>query len=271
MATLEDKILGERSEYYCSSSSDEETETENVMSECSIPKPSKWDGMSCNTGPKGVLRDWERFRELEENKKSTDALRQKELIEKISMTCGSLMDKDKENDLETDPELLDLLSDDYLLEYQTQQMIEMFKRIENLRFGEVIHLSNTDEFLAAIDNENKFVTVIIHIYEKNVAGCEAMNGSLINLAKEYPFVKFCKILGSTLNVSRHFKKDGIPALLAYKNGQVIGNFVHVSDSLGEDFFAEDVAAFLTEHGLLNDKKCKPLIISSDKSKEPKNK
>lgn len=111
------------------------------------------------------------------------------------MTCGSLLDKEKENDLETDPELLDLLSDDYLLEYQTQQMIEMFKRIENLRFGDVIHLSNTDEFLAAIDNENKFVTVIIHIYEKNVAGCEAMNGSLITLAKEYPFVKFCKVLG----------------------------------------------------------------------------
>lgn len=56
MATLEDKILGERSEYYCSSSSDDETETENVMSESSIPKASKWEGMSCNTGPKGVLR-----------------------------------------------------------------------------------------------------------------------------------------------------------------------------------------------------------------------
>lgn len=56
MATLEDKILGEQREYYCSSSSDEETETEIVRSEYNDPKPSKWEGMSCNTGPKGVIR-----------------------------------------------------------------------------------------------------------------------------------------------------------------------------------------------------------------------
>lgn len=118
------------------------------------------------------------------------------MIEKTSMTCCSLLDEEKDNNLETDPEILELLTDDYMFEYQKQKMKEMFEKIENLRFGDVIHLTNTDEFLDAIDNENKFVTVIIHIYEKNVAGCDAMNGSLITLAKEYPFVKFCKILGN---------------------------------------------------------------------------
>ena len=115
------------------------------------------------------------------------------------MTCQSALDEQKNKLLETDPELLELLTDEYLLEYQKQRMKEMLDKVEKLRFGSVIDLRNTEEFLNAIDNEDKSVTVIIHIYEKSIPGCDAMNGCLINLAEEYPFVKFCKILGKLCN------------------------------------------------------------------------
>lgn len=48
--------------------------------------------------------------------------------------------------------------------------------------------------------------------------------------------------------------------MVYKNGQVIGNFVHVTDTLGTDFYASDVEGFLLEHGILVDKTCVPKII-----------
>lgn len=69
MATLEDKILGNKMQYYCSSSSEDEDGNDSGCSdkEDDAPKndmPHKeesievndWDGTSSNTGPKGVIR-----------------------------------------------------------------------------------------------------------------------------------------------------------------------------------------------------------------------
>lgn len=57
----------------------------------------------------------------------------------------------------------------------------------------------------------------------------------------------------------------MPALLVYKKGQVIGNFVHMTDHLGMDFYSSDVETFLVEHGMLIDKNCVPLIISKNEN------
>ncbi|KAJ8942928.1 hypothetical protein NQ318_003812 [Aromia moschata] len=78
MSTLEDKILGEKLHNYCSSS--EESENENSDSEESIkqkapteeeysaPEINKWEGTSSNTGPKGVIKDWQRYKQLRNRK-----------------------------------------------------------------------------------------------------------------------------------------------------------------------------------------------------------
>ncbi|KAK0098834.1 hypothetical protein PV326_002465 [Microctonus aethiopoides] len=273
MATLEDKILGEKLEYYCSSSSEDEandsenSDFENEENACGKEIPTstssydQWEGTSTNTGPKGVIRDWQRFKQLESEKRIVQEQERLELMKKLSLTCRSTLDDEKEKLQETDPELLELLDDEYLFEYQRQRMKEMLAKANKLRFGNLINLSNGNDFLKTIDNEDKSVTIIVHIYEKNVAGCEAMNGSLITLAQEYPHVKFCRILGSSAGLSNHFKQEGVPALLVYKNGQVIGNFIHITDTLGIDFYSSDVESFLLEHGLIIDKNCIPKIIT----------
>lgn len=274
MATLEDKILGEKQEYYCSSSEDEENDSgdsdkdNDKKASCANDEASatyevnKWDGTSSNTGPKGVINDWQRFKQLETEKREQQEKERIQLMKKLSLTCQSALDEEKEKLKNTDPDLVELLDDDFLLEYQRQRMNEMLKKVNNLQFGYLINLTNGDDFLKSIDDEDKSVTVVIHIYEKNVAGCQAMNGCLVTLASEYPSVKFCKIQGSVAGLSKHFKKQGVPALLIYKNGQVIGNFVHLTDTLGTDFYSSDVENFLLEHGILVDKTCVPKIIRS---------
>ncbi|KAK1132377.1 hypothetical protein K0M31_016485 [Melipona bicolor] len=273
MSTLEDKILGEKLHYYCSSSSEDENdsansdkETENekypqIITDSIEPSFSEWDGTSSNTGPKGVIKDWQRYKQLQAEKRAEQEKERLQLIKKLSLTCRSSLDEEKEKIMQSDPDLAELLTDEFLLEYQKQRMKEMLTRTGKLRFGRVINLETADQFLEAIDNEDKSVTIVVHIYEPNVPGCEAMNGSLISVAEDYPFVKFCKILGSVAGLSKHFKKEGVPALLVYKAAQVIGNFVHVTDYLGVDFYASDVEAFLIEQGILTDKNCIPVITS----------
>ncbi|KAK2587698.1 hypothetical protein KPH14_003813 [Odynerus spinipes] len=276
MSTLEDKILGEKLHYYCSSSSeDEKNDSEDSDKEYNeedekysvhtadygMPSYSEWDGASSNTGPKGVIKDWQRYKQLEAEKREEQEKERLEIIKKLSITCRSALDEEKQKMEETDPELAGLLADEFLLAYQKQRMKEMLAKAEKLRFGKLIHLETADQFVEAIDNEDKSVTIVIHIYEDNIAGCEAMNGCLMSLAEDYPYVKFRKILGSVAGLSKHFKKKGVPALLIYKKGQLIGNFVQLTEQLGTDFYASDVESFLIEHGMLTDKSCVPAIIS----------
>ncbi|XP_003698304.1 phosducin-like protein [Apis florea] len=277
MSTLENKILGEKLHYYCSSSSedeendsadsDKETEDEKypqIITDSIEPSFSEWDGTSSNTGPKGVIKDWQRYKQLQAEKRDEQEKERIKLIKKLSLTCRSSLDEEKEKIMQTDPDLAELLTDEFLLEYQKQRMKEMLAKTEKLRFGRIINLETADQFLEAVDNEEKSVTIIVHIYENNIPGCEAMNGSLISVADDYPYVKFCKILGSVAGLSKHFKKEGVPALLVYKAGQIIGNFIHITDYLGEDFYASDVETFLIEHGMLTDKNCIPVITIQDK-------
>ncbi|XP_017772860.1 PREDICTED: phosducin-like protein [Nicrophorus vespilloides] len=270
MATLEDKILGEKLHNYCSSSEDEYSDCDNSDSEegkvkgtkeeaPQLPEPNKWEGSSTNTGPKGVIKDWQRFKQLEAEKRVDDEKERIELMKKLTLTVQSALDEEKAKN--EDPDLAELLNDDFLLNYQKQRMQEMLQQTEhNLKFGKLIYLNNGDEYLDAIDNENKAVKIVVHIYENNVPACRLMNEAFEELSKIYQSVKFCAIIGSHAGLSRCFKNNGVPAILIYKAGQVVGNFVRLTDDLGNDFDVEDVQGYLVEHGMLDDKTCKPLII-----------
>ncbi|XP_066587234.1 phosducin-like protein [Prorops nasuta] len=277
MSTLEDKILGEKAQYYCSSSEDENNDSPDSDKEENEPKEqtgepasvapfSKWGGTSSNTGPKGVLKDWQQYKKAEAEKRIEEDQKRLSMIKKISLTCQSSLEEDKDKLLQLDPELAELLADEFLVQYQKQRMQEMIAKAEKLTFGKLIVLKSADQFLEAIDKEDPLVKVIIHIYEDNIPGCETMNGCLLVLAKEHPHVKFCIIRGSTAGLSDYFKKRGVPALLIYKHGQLIGNYVRITEYLGTDFYASDVQSFLVEHGMLSDKRCIPEILKPREEK-----
>merc|ERR1711874_346147 len=143
------------------------------------------------------------------------------------------------------------------MQKRMKEMMEKTKPVK--RFGEIIHLDR-ESFLGAIDGETKDCTVIILVYEPEAEGCEAMYGCLQCLAKEHVNVKFCRILASGAGLSKHFKVSGVPALLVYRGGQLMGNFVRMTDHFGGDFFANEVESFLIEHGMLRNKEEVPSII-----------
>lgn len=269
MATLEDKILGDKLHNYCSSSegsgddTDDEDEKKNIRNKeepVVEPDVNKWEGTSSNTGPKGVIKDWQRYKQLEIEKHKEDDRERIELMKKLTLTVQTALDEEKEK-ASNDPDLEDLLNDDFLLEYQKKRMQEMLEQSKsNIIFGKLIYLRNGQEYLDAIDKENKNVKVIIHLYEENIESCRAMNSCLIDLSKIYKTVKFCSIIASRAGLSSDFKINGLPALLIYKAGQLVGNFVRLTDDIGDDFCAEDVQNFLVEHGMLEDKSCKPILI-----------
>ena len=43
---------------------------------------------------------------------------------------------------------------------------------------------------------------------------------------------------------------GLPALLVYKNGELIGNFVRLTDEFGDNMYPTDVENFLIEYAYI---------------------
>ena len=85
MATLDDKLLGEKLHYYCSSSEDEGEEKE---SEERLPAPPvSSDGGTSNTGPKGVIKDWQRYKQLEREEREEQDVEKLALAKRLAMTC----------------------------------------------------------------------------------------------------------------------------------------------------------------------------------------
>lgn len=267
--------MGEKLENYCSSSEDEaeyeDADDEPSDSKGAVSEPpsastyeESWSGSSANTGPKGVIKDWQRYKQLEHEKNEEKERERLYLMKKLAITSKTKAEdeKQKEQD-ELDAELEELMNSDTLLEFQRQRMMEMMQICgHQLTFGKVISLGSGDEYLDAVDMENKNTTVIVHIYENHLTACKTMNKCLDQLAKEYVYVKFCKIVGSAAGMSRDFKVSGIPALLVYKAKNLIGNFVRVSDDLGDEFFASDVESFLIENAMLPDKTHVPVIVNN---------
>lgn len=268
MATLEDKLLGEKLQNYCSSSEDEGNSDDDrsrdeegdapkcSASSCAEPPPmNNWNGQASNTGPKGVLEDWRRFKQLEAENRAELAKERIALAKKLTLTVkpDSEAVKDRQNE-ELEDELSELIDEEFLLQYQKRRMQELMAHLEKVpKFGAVTTLNDQDEFLSAIDKEDPKVTVVVHIYSSGASACATMDGCMNVLAGDYPAVKFCRIAADAAGLSRHFRTDGVPAILVYKGGQVIGNFIRLSVELGEDFYATDVERYLIEYGVLPEK------------------
>ncbi|KAI5695337.1 hypothetical protein M8J76_016147 [Diaphorina citri] len=244
MASLEEKILGERRENYCSSSEESEHEDSDAEEACSgvqkseqAPEPppvKEWNGTASNTGPKGVLKDWEQFKQYECQMRRDKELQRLAQIQKLALTCQSSEEARKEAEMEA--ELKELEDDGFLLGYQREKMKQMYDRL----------------FLSEIDSEPRHITVIAHLSSPSLPACRALNSSLAELSRSHTNVKFVSVpLGCVGDhFSATFKTSGLPAMLAYRGGEVVGNFVRLGEELGEGYFVEDVEAFLVEAGLL---------------------
>ena len=107
-----------------------------------------------------------------------------------------------------DEDLENLLDDDYLKEFMERRMREMMvAKQPSKRFGFLADLSGGEEFLDAIDKEDKAVTVVVFIYEDGTAGCEPMHKALQTVCKDYPSTKGWRGLRSLIFLklkSKHY-------------------------------------------------------------------
>ncbi|XP_038574829.1 phosducin a [Micropterus salmoides] len=205
-----------------------------------------------HTGPKGVINDWRRFKL--DSVDQTAPQRKRELLRQMS----SPREDDKERlNRKMSVQEYELIQDEderCLKRYRKQCMQEMHERLSfGPTFEVVYELESGEAFLEVIEKEHRLTPVVVHIYQHGVKGCEQLNSCLDCLASEYPSVKFCRIDAVATGAAERFSSEVLPALLVYKAGELLGNFLAVTKHFNEDFFATDVEAFLNGYGLLPEK------------------
>ncbi|CAL8396198.1 unnamed protein product [Boreogadus saida] len=206
------------------------------------------------TGPKGVINDWRRFK-LESMDQESLPPAKRELLRQMSSPQKPL-DKSNVNRKMSiqEYELLKEEDEASLKKYRKQCMQEMHEKLSfGPKFEGVHELESGEAFLEVIEKEHHSTVVVVHIYKAGVKGCEELNGCLDCLVSEYPTVKFCKIDAVASGAGERFSDDVLPTLLVYKAGELLGNFLACCKHLNEEFFATDVEAFLNGYGLLPEK------------------
>nr|XP_055058377.1 phosducin a [Misgurnus anguillicaudatus] len=206
------------------------------------------------TGPKGVIHDWRKFK-LESEDHDSIPPNKRELLRQMSNPKSSYVDDTQEminrKMSVQEYELIQEEDESCLRKYRKQCMQEMHERLSFApKFDGVFELENGEAFLEAIEKEHRLTLVVVHIYDDGIKGCDALNNCLTCLAAEYSSVKFCRIRAFATGAGERFSDDVLPALLVYKAGELLGNFLSITKHMNEEFFATDVENFLNAYGLL---------------------
>ncbi|MFH4975020.1 hypothetical protein AB6A40_001729 [Gnathostoma spinigerum] len=225
MTSLEDTILYGKPTGYCSSSSDEGEDPSNAESSKVKDGSRSTEHKNIrNTGPKGVLQDWKEYKFL---KAREFECKERELIKLAKK--GTLHNDIDEDELDT------------IRRMRRKELCEIA-----VGSGKVRELETKEAFLTSIENcRNTFL--FIHIYEKEVEGCKVLNNVLCSIAARYPSSHFVRIKSSVLNTSSAFSSKGLPTLQVYYNEALVGNFVRLTETLGEDFNADLLVRYLLSH------------------------
>ncbi|CAG8607752.1 43461_t:CDS:2 [Gigaspora margarita] len=170
------------------------------------------------TGPKGVLADHEYHKQYTQQQKFASIAAYNERMLSKALTTTTYREDELNKALEED-----------------------LKDLENIKIS-------SNQYVNAIDNEAPDVCVVIHLYDNSNPQCRLLNECLTHLARKFIHSKFLRILAHDLD----FDPIGLPALLVYKNGNLIANLVKITDEIGETNFDSDtVEEILLRYNALN--------------------
>jgi hypothetical protein len=107
--------------------------------ESEIKEEESWKGYAMNTGPKGVIKDWQRFKQLENEKNKEAEVEKKNLIKKLAITCKSAdldehLEKENlgKNQITMEELEKDLMEDAFFQEYVKKKFMEMNRKLIDL-------------------------------------------------------------------------------------------------------------------------------------------
>jgi len=107
---------------------------------------------------------------------------------------------------------------------------------------------NQSEYVDEVEQVQKHVCVVVHLYQDFVPACTNLNKCLQQLAIKYPYTKFLKIISTDAQDS--YDEVALPTLLIYQGGDLHSSFVRITQNLGNSFDVDHVEKLLQTYNAL---------------------
>ncbi|CAL2040877.1 unnamed protein product [Caenorhabditis brenneri] len=233
---LESRLLDGKPAGYCSSSEGEDDDFKVVNDDDEHQANTmKKMGFSSNTGAKGVLNEFKAFRE--ETRLAYESNNRK-LIEqaKKGMMMGTKEEREKaQQESEEEDEDFELT----LERLKAKRLKEMQKIVSS----RIIEMTDKKQYSDAVDGSSSYLLCVL-IYEPDSEECDYLTRIIKLLAADYKKTKFVRATSTLLEMSLAFKTNGVPCLQFFSHGNLIGNFVKISATLGQDYDCKKLTKFL---------------------------
>ncbi|XP_004627575.1 phosducin-like protein 2 isoform X1 [Octodon degus] len=190
-----------------------------------------------------ILRDFGILPPKEEPKDETEEMvlrLQKEAMVKPyeKMTLAQLEEAEDEFD-EDDIKAIETYREKRLQEWKALK--------KKQKFGELREISG-NQYVNEVTNAEKDVWVIIHLYRSSIPMCLLVNQHLSLLARKFPATKFVKaIVDSCI---QHYHDNCLPTIFIYKNAQIEGKFIGITECGGINLKLEELEQKLAEVGAI---------------------
>eukprot|EP01104_Vermistella_antarctica_P004389 TRINITY_DN14845_c0_g1_i1.p1 TRINITY_DN14845_c0_g1~~TRINITY_DN14845_c0_g1_i1.p1 ORF type:complete len:280 (+),score=66.63 TRINITY_DN14845_c0_g1_i1:138-977(+) len=207
------------------------------------PPPSRRGGRTQNTGPKGVIHDYNQAKARMVENRAKENARVWKMIEDQSVVFrdGDGTNADEEEEEDSD--------DDFMAEYRKKRMAELQEMASMPRYGVLQSLSR-QTFVDAVENEPPNIIVVVHMYDVTNESCALLNKHLEQMSPSFPHLKLCRMLSE--HASQKFDPVAHPALLVYRGGDMVQCHLRLTDQLGYRFSKEDVESFFRKEGLIRE-------------------
>ncbi|KAI6218175.1 Phosducin domain-containing protein [Aphelenchoides fujianensis] len=235
MATLDEKYLDGPNVGYCSDSDEEppQQDAPDLSREQQAPRGSQQSGPQ--TGAKGVLAEYRREQHAARFAAKAAEQRLIEEAERFALSSSQAAEQKPEDDNEEDE-----------LEAIRRRRLEQMQ-VRNA--ARIVEIEKKQEFLDAIEATKGGRRAFIHIYRNDLEVTETLNEALMDMAAQCTGCSFFKVQPKVLDMSSRFNKSALPTVQVYENEELVGNFVRISDSIGDDFDARDLRRFFAQNGI----------------------
>ncbi|KAI6194667.1 Phosducin domain-containing protein [Aphelenchoides besseyi] len=235
MATLDEKYLDGPNVGYCSDSDEEPTQPQSteVNNEQQAPRSSRFSAPQ--TGAKGVLAE---YRQQQIVAKLAAKEAERKLVREAERFVLSTSQPEEQKSEEDDEE-------DELEAIRRRRLEQM----QNRNSAKITEIEDKGEFLNLIENTKNGKRVLFHIYRNDLEATETLNEALLDIAANSINCGFYKVQPKVLDMSSRFNKTALPTIQIYENEELIGNFVRITDTLGEDFDSRDLRRFFAENDI----------------------
>lgn len=162
-------------------------------------------------------------------------------------------------DLEELEELEDEEDEEFLEEYKQKRLKELQQLNQVSKFGSVYPITKP-EYKTEITDASKDTFVWAHLSLQSSLQSRLLSSLFITLAGKFKEIKFVEIPGS--RAVENYPDSNCPTILIYFNGDVVKQFVTLTQLGGNDTRISDLEKILVEIGAVKDSD-KRLVINQD--------